>query len=108
VLLALNAGAAFLDELAGLTGLAIGTVKNCLTRLRQRGDVENTDQVKGRAHQVRISSSSSFSYKGSDDDDAAKRIAREDEELLRTGRIQSERQVFELAHEHSANGKGEK
>jgi hypothetical protein len=31
-------------------------------------------------------------------------IIREDEELLRTGRIQSERQVFELTREHSMNG----
>jgi hypothetical protein len=37
-------------------------------------------------------------------DDAVARAARDDEELLRTGRIQSERQVFELAREHSLNG----
>jgi DNA-binding IclR family transcriptional regulator len=103
VLLALDAGAAFPEELAEKTGLAPGTVRNCLTRLRKRGDVEDTDQVKGRARQVRLSSSSSSSYRGSDDD-AVARTAREDEELLRTGRIQSERQVFELARENSMNG----
>jgi AAA domain len=105
VLLALHAGAAFPDELAERTGLAVGTVGNCLTRLRRRGDVEETGEVKGRARQVRLSSSSSSSYRGSDDDDAVARVAREDEELLRTGRIQSERQVFELAREYSTNGR---
>jgi len=105
VLLALDAGAAFPDELAERTGLAAGTVGNCLTRLRRRGDVEDTDQVKGRARQVRLSSSSSSSYRGSDDDEAGARATREDEELLRTGCIQSERQVFELAREHSENGR---
>jgi AAA domain len=103
VLLALGAGAAFPDELAERTGLAIGSVGNCLTRLRKRGDVEDTGQVKGRARQVRLSSSSSSTYRGSDDNDAVERAAREDEELLRTGRIQSEIQVFELAHEHLMN-----
>jgi hypothetical protein len=103
VLLALNAGPAFPDELAEGTGLATGTVRNCLTRLRKRGDVVDTEEVKGRARQVRLSSSSS-SYRDSDDDEAGARAAREDEELLRTGRIQSERQVFELAREHSING----
>jgi len=104
VLLALDAGAAFPDELAEKTGLATGTVQNCLTRLRKRGDVEDTDQVKGRARQVRLSSSPSSPYRGSDDDDAVATAAQEDEELLRTGRIQSERQVFELAREYSMNG----
>jgi 5S rRNA maturation endonuclease (ribonuclease M5) len=104
VLLALDAGAAFPEELAERTDLAVGTVGNCLTRLRKRGEVEDTGQVKGRARQVRLSSSSSSSYKGNDDDDAVARASREDEELLRTGRIQSERQVFELAREHSMNG----
>jgi hypothetical protein len=104
VLLALDAGAAFPDELAERTRLAKGTVQNCLTRLRKCGEVEDTDHVKGRARQVRLSSSSSSSYRGSDDDDAVERAAREEEELLRTGRIQSERQVFELASEHSKNG----
>jgi hypothetical protein len=104
VLLALDAGAAFPEELAERTDLAVGTVGNCLTRLRKRGEVEDTGQVKGRARQVRLSSSSSSSYKGNDDDEAVARASREDEELLRTGRIQSERQVFELAREHSMNG----
>jgi 5S rRNA maturation endonuclease (ribonuclease M5) len=103
VLLALNAGAAFPDELAGRTDLAVGTVGNCLTRLRKRGEVEDTGQVKGRARQVRLSSSSSSSDRDNDDDDAVERAAREDEELLRTGLIQSERQVFELVREHSMN-----
>jgi AAA domain len=103
VLLALDAGAAFPDELAERTGLATGTVRNCLTRLRKRGDVEYTDQVQGRARQVRLSSSSSSSYRGSDNDDAVESAAREDEALLRTGRIQSERQVFEMGREHLKN-----
>jgi hypothetical protein len=92
------------DELAEKTGLAVGTVQNCLTRLRKRGDVEETGQVKGRARQVRLSSSPSSPYRGSDDDDAVARVAREDEDLLRSGRIQSERQVFKLAREHAMNG----
>jgi len=104
VRLALGGGAAFPDELADGTGLAVGTVGNCLTRLRRRGEVEDTSQVKGRARQVRLSSSSSSSCRGSDDDDAVARVAREVEELLRTGRIQSERQVFELVREYSVNG----
>jgi hypothetical protein len=103
VRLALSAGAAFPDELAESTGLALGTVQNCLTRIRKRGEVEDTGQVKGRARQVRLSSSASSSYRGSDDD-AVARVAREDEELRRTDHIQSERQVFELAREHSMNG----
>jgi hypothetical protein len=104
VLLALGAGAAFPDELAERTGLALGTVGNCLTRLRKRGEIEDSGQVKGRARQVSLSSSLSSSYRGSDNDDALAGVAREDEELLRTDRIQSERQVFELAREHSMNG----
>jgi hypothetical protein len=103
--MALDAGAALPDALAEKTGLAPDTVQNCLTRLRKRGDVEDTGhQVKGRARQVRLSSSSSSSYWGSDDDDAVERAAREEEELLRTSRIPSERQVFDLAREHSMNG----
>jgi hypothetical protein len=98
VLLALDAEAAYPDELAERTGLAVGTVQNCLTRLRNGGDVEYTGQVKGRARQVRLSSSSSSSYRGSDD--AVARVAREDEEMQRTGVIQSERQVFEMAREY--------
>ena len=81
VRLALKAhGPAFPDELCESTGLALGTVKNCLTRLRKQGDVEYTDQTKGRARQVRIASSSSSPYRGSDDDDAQEMV-REDEAL---------------------------
>ena len=99
VLLALDAGSAFPEELAEATGLAMGTVKNCLTRLKKCGQVKYTGEIKGRARQVGLASSSSRSLYDDDDDESRDRAAREDEELARTGIIQSERQVFELAYE---------
>lgn len=107
ILLALHADPAFPDELAEVTSLAVGTVKNYLTRLKKRGQVEYTGEVKGRAQQVRLASSSSRPLYDGDDDDGRDRAEREDEEFARTGIIQSERQVFELAHKHfGAHGGG--
>lgn len=64
VRLALETDDAFPDELAERTGLALGTVKNCLTRLRKGGSVEYTGDMKGKAQQVRLASSSSLPLKG--------------------------------------------
>ncbi len=74
VKLALNDGPAFADEIAERTALAVGTVKNALTKLRRSGEVEATGERKpGGGEQVTLavakSSSSSYPYKGSDDDD---------------------------------------
>ncbi len=60
VQLALKAGPAFPDELSERTGLVVGTVQNSLTRLRGKGSVENTGEMKGRAQQVQLASSSSL------------------------------------------------
>ncbi len=74
VKLALKEEPAFADEIAERTGLAVGTVKNALTKLRRSGEVEATGERKhGGAEQVTLavtkSSSSSFSYRGNDSDD---------------------------------------
>jgi len=66
---ALARGPAFPDELAASTNLAVGTVRNCLTKLRREGIVEDTGETDVLSRQVRLSSSSTSSYKGSDDDD---------------------------------------
>lgn len=58
VKLALEEGPAYPGEIAEATGLAEKTVKNALTRLRKRDAVEATGETKGRAEQVRLSSSS--------------------------------------------------
>lgn len=77
VLLALQAGPAFPDELAERTGMTTGTVKNCLTGLKKRGEVEYTGEMKGRAQQVQLSSSSSLPLDSDDDDDGEKPVERE-------------------------------
>ena len=69
--LALKAGPAYPDELAERTGLSKGTVGNALTGLKKAGTVELAGQTKGKAQQVRLSSSSSLSLRGGDDDDGA-------------------------------------
>jgi AAA domain len=67
---ALKEGPAYPDELADATGLALGTAKNCLTRLRRVGKVEDTGETRGQTRQVRLASSPSLIYRGSDSDDA--------------------------------------
>jgi DNA-binding transcriptional ArsR family regulator len=55
VLYALHDGPAFPSELAEATGLARGTVKKELSKLRQAGKVEDTgEQEQGGGHKVRI------------------------------------------------------
>lgn len=70
VKLALNEEPAFADDLVERTGLALGTVKNALTKLRKAGEVEPTGERRGQAEQVRLLSSLSPSYRGGDSDDA--------------------------------------
>jgi hypothetical protein len=67
--LVLRDGPAYPEEIAVRTGLAEGTVRNCLTRLRRAGKVEYTGEVQGRAQQVKLASSSSFYLRVNDDDD---------------------------------------
>jgi hypothetical protein len=54
VLKALKAGPAYPDELAERTGLAHGTVVNCLTQLKRAGKVNTTGEKKGRAEEVEV------------------------------------------------------
>jgi DNA-binding PadR family transcriptional regulator len=99
----------------------LGTVKNALTGLRREGLIEDTGEQLGQAREVRLTDAGQrrisyylelrgqrhyrhYPHRHDDGDDAVASAAREDEELLRTGRIQSERQVLELAREHSLNG----
>jgi hypothetical protein len=92
VKLALENGPAYPWEIAESTGLAIKTVKNGLTGLRKQGVVEPTGEVENRTQQVRLSVPASLSlYKDGDGDDSY---------------IQSQQEVFELAHEFLGNGKG--
>jgi hypothetical protein len=71
---ALQAGPAFPDELAEMTGLAQGTVVNCLTQLKRSGKVETTGEVKGKAQQVRATPSP-LVIKGSGDGDDSKQLS---------------------------------
>jgi DNA polymerase I-like protein with 3'-5' exonuclease and polymerase domains len=89
---ALKVGPAFSAEIEDKTGLALGTVKNVLTRLKKQGRVEETgEKDKTGSHQVQLVvlnppgekpvkkkepseepaqvSSLSLRYRGSDDDD---------------------------------------
>lgn len=94
--LALEDGSAFPDELAESTGLAIGTVKNALTKLRSKGLVESTGEMQGKAQQVRLaSSSSSFPGDGDSDDgsDGRQRKHRTDVD-------------YDVEPEHEANDDG--
>jgi hypothetical protein len=90
VKLALQNGPAYPWELAESTGLALKTVKNVLTGLRKQQVVEPTGEVENRTQQVRLSVPASLSlYRDGDGDDS---------------NIQSQREVFELAHEFLGNG----
>jgi hypothetical protein len=92
VKLALENGPAYPWEIAEHTGLAVKTVKNVLTGLRKQDVVEATGEVENRTEQVRLSVPASLSlYRDGDGDDNS---------------IHSQREVFELAHEFSGNGKG--
>jgi hypothetical protein len=92
VKLALENGPAYPWEIAEHTGLAVKTVKNVLTGLRKQGVVEPTGEVENRTEQVRLSVPASLSlYRDGDGDDSY---------------IQSQQEVFELAHEFLGNGKG--
>jgi hypothetical protein len=89
VKLALENGPAYPWEIAESTGLAVKTVKNVLTGLRKQGVVEPTGEVENRTEQVRLSVPASLSlYRDGDDSN-----------------IQSQQEVFELAHEFLGNGK---
>jgi hypothetical protein len=90
VKLALENGPAYPWEIAEHTGLAVKTVKNVLTGLRKQEVVEPTGEVENRTQQVRLCVPASLSlYRDGDGDDSE---------------IQSQREVFELACEHSMNG----
>jgi hypothetical protein len=92
VKLALANGPAYPWEIAESTGLALKTVKNVLTGLRKQEVVEPTGEVESRTEQVRLSVPASLSlYRDGDGDDS---------------KIQSQQEVFELAHEFLGNGKG--
>ena len=92
VKLALENGPAYPWEIAEHTGLAVKTVKNVLTGLRKQELVEPTGEVENRTEQVRLCVPASLSlYRDGDGDDS---------------NIQSQREVFELAHEFLGNGKG--
>jgi hypothetical protein len=92
VKLALENGPAYPWEIAESTGLAVKTVKNVLTGLRKQGVVEPTGEVENRTEQVSLTVPASLSlYRDGDGDDSE---------------IQSQREVFELAHEFLGNGKG--
>jgi DNA-binding MarR family transcriptional regulator len=121
ILLALRDGPTYPHDLVEPTGVKLGTVKNALTGLRREGLIEDTGEQLGQAREVRLTDAGQrrisyylelrgqrhyrhYPHRHDDGDDAVASAAREDEELLRTGRIQSERQVLELAREHSLNG----
>lgn len=68
---ALEDGPAYPDELAESTGLAFGTVKNCLTQLRKAGIVEETGETsRGQGKRVKLSSSLSLPYRDNYSDDS--------------------------------------
>lgn len=54
VKLVLKEGPAYPNELAERTGMALGSVQNCITGLKKGGEVESTGENKGRAQQVRL------------------------------------------------------
>jgi AAA domain len=90
VKLALENGPAYPWEIAEHTGLAVKTVKNVLTGLRKQEVVEPTGEVENRTEQVRLTVPASLSlYRDGDGDDS---------------NIQTQREVFELAHEFLGNG----
>ena len=54
VLFVLKEGPAFPADIAEACHLSLGTVKNCLSRLRKSGRAENTGRVEGQSKEVRI------------------------------------------------------
>jgi hypothetical protein len=77
LLLALEEGPMFPDDIAAATGIEVPTVRNILSKLRTRKKIEDTG-VKSPtgAKQVRLSSSSSsHTPKGDDDDDGTIRLS---------------------------------
>ena len=75
--LALQNGPAYPDELAERTGLALGTIKNALTKLRRAGMIEPTGEKRAGGQEqltlpVTKSSSLSLLLRTSDDDDTSK------------------------------------
>jgi hypothetical protein len=63
VLAALEDGPLFPDEIADVTGLKLGTVKNKLVALKKAGRVVSTGQIRNQSEQVSLVS---LIYKGSD------------------------------------------
>jgi len=54
ILLTLQGGPAFPDDLVAPTGVVIGTVKNILTGLKRRKLVKTTGDLRGKAQEVRL------------------------------------------------------
>jgi hypothetical protein len=103
VLKALQAGPAFPDELAERTGLAHGTVVNCLTQLKRGGKVETTGEMRGKAQQVRATPSPLL-IKG-DGDGGDSRVLSEDQQrevrkLVREGMSKEWARRAVLANDH--------
>jgi hypothetical protein len=81
VRLTLEQGPAYPWEIAELTGLAVKTVKNALTKLRKQGLVEATGEVEKRTEQVQLSVPASLHPIGDRDGDATKPEHNADDDL---------------------------
>jgi hypothetical protein len=66
---ALQAKPAYPDQLAEMTGLARGTVVNCLTQLKRTGKVNVTGNKDGRAEEVEVTPPPSVSIRSGDGGD---------------------------------------
>jgi hypothetical protein len=65
VLAALEDDPAYPDEIAEITGLARGTVKNKITALKKVGRVETTGEIRNQMEQVRLAAPRHRPIKGS-------------------------------------------
>jgi DNA-binding transcriptional ArsR family regulator len=72
LLLALEGGPAYPEDLAEAIGAEYRTVKNKLTDLRKAGKVEDTGEVRNRSHEVRLAQASSSFLLSDGDGDASK------------------------------------
>jgi len=112
ILLALRDGPTYPEDLVEPTGVKLGSVKNALTGLRRKGLIEDTWERRGQAREVRLTEAGEqrisdyldlhgqrhrhYPHRHDDGDDTIARAAWEDEELLRTGRNQSEKAVMNM------------